>query len=324
MKIATAAYPIDWHNRWNDYVGKLRVWVRTARDQGADLLVFPEYASMELASLAEEKYARDLALSIEAVTARLGDVDSLHASLAREFGVHICAASAPIKRAGRLPANRARLFGPDGTMGVQDKLIMTRFERDEWNIGAGDGLALFETALGKIGILICYDAEFPLLARRLVEAGAEILLVPSCTDTLQGYSRVRVGAMARALEGQCIVVHAATIGNAKWLTALDANVGAAAIYAPPDGEFPDTGVIAEGKLGEPGWVFGEVDLGDVRAIREAGTVLNVQHWPEQEAGGGTAEVETVNLLATETSPPQSDAATVEDDEATSQSSAPSG
>jgi predicted amidohydrolase len=87
MKIAAAAYPIDWHNRWNDYVGKLRVWVRTAAEQGAELLVFPEYAAMELASLAEEANARDLKRSVDAVTARIGDVDDLHASLAREFGV---------------------------------------------------------------------------------------------------------------------------------------------------------------------------------------------------------------------------------------------
>jgi predicted amidohydrolase len=293
MKIAAAAYPIDWHNRWNDYVGKLRVWVRTARDEGAELLVFPEYGAMELASLAEEKYAGDLALSIEAVAARLADVDGLHASLAREFGVYICAASSPVKRPGRLPANRARLFAPDGSMGFQDKQIMTRFEREDWQIGPGDGLGLFDTDLGKIGILICYDAEFPLLARRLVEAGAEILLVPSCTDTLKGYWRVRVGAMARALEGQCVVVHAPTIGTAKWLAAADVNVGAAAIYGPPDGDFPDTGVIAEGRLGEAGWVYADVSLDDIRSVREAGAVLNVCHWPEQNARSDA--VETLSL-----------------------------
>ena len=68
MKIAAAAYPIDWHNRWNDYVGKLRVWVRTAAEQGAELLVFPEYAALELASLAGEDNARDPERAIDAVT----------------------------------------------------------------------------------------------------------------------------------------------------------------------------------------------------------------------------------------------------------------
>lgn len=297
MKIAAAAYPIDWHNRWNDYVGKLRVWVRTARDKGAELLVFPEYGVMELASLAEEKYAGDLALSIEAVAARLGDVDGLHASLAREFGVHICAASSPVKHSGGLPTNRARLFAPDGSSGWQDKLVMTRFEREEWHIGPGSGLKVFDTEIGRIGILICYDAEFPLLARRMVEAGAEILLVPSCTDTAHGYWRVRVGAMARALESQCIVVQAPTIGTAKWLAAADVNIGAAAIYGPPDGAFPDNGVIAAGKMGDPGWVYGDVSLDDVRAVREDGAVLNCRHWPEQDSAATAAE--TI-VLRTET------------------------
>src|SRR5690606_14362984 len=85
MKIAAAAYPVDWHNRWNDFVGKLRVWVRTAAEQKAELLVFPEYAAMEIASLAEETNARDLTRAAGAVNARIGDVDDLHASLAREF-----------------------------------------------------------------------------------------------------------------------------------------------------------------------------------------------------------------------------------------------
>lgn len=92
MKIAAAAYPIQWHDRWNEYVGKLRLWVRTAAEKEAELLVFPEYGAMELASLAGEEAAADLGRSIDAVSERFVEVDGLHASLAREFGVHICAA----------------------------------------------------------------------------------------------------------------------------------------------------------------------------------------------------------------------------------------
>ncbi|MCE8472812.1 amidohydrolase, partial [Rhodovulum sulfidophilum] len=124
----------------------------------------------------------------------------------------------------------------------------------DWNVHPGGPLALFDTALGRIGVLICYDCEFPLLARALVEAGAEILLVPSCTDTLAGYWRVRIGAMARALEGQCVVVQSPTLGEAPWCPAVDVNIGAAAIYGPPDTGFPSTGILAEGALNAPGWV----------------------------------------------------------------------
>ncbi len=282
MKIAAAAYPVDWHNRWNDFVGKLRVWVRTASEQGAELLVFPEYGAMELASLAEESNSRDLARAAAAVNSRIGDVDDLHSSLAREFGVHICAATAPLKREDGGFVNRARLFAPDGSRAAQDKLILTPFEREEWGLVPGRGLTVFETALGRIGIPICYDAEFPLVARALVAAGAEILLVPSCTRTLQGYWRVRIAAMARALEGQCVVAQAVTLSDADWLAAAGKGVGAAGIFVPADGGFPDEGVLATGKLDTPGWVYGEVSLEALREVRETGSARNVQHWVEQD------------------------------------------
>lgn len=98
--------------------------------------------------------------------------------------------------------------------------------------------------------------------------------------------------MARALESQCVVVQAPTIGNAKWLAAADVNVGAAGIYGPPDGPFPDTGVIAAGKMGDPGWVYADVSLDQIREVRQRGSVLNCQHWPEQDRA---AVAETVKL-----------------------------
>jgi predicted amidohydrolase len=129
-------------------------------------------------------------------------------------------------------------------------------------------------------VLICYDAEFPLLGRALIEAGVEILLVPSCTEALSGYSRVRIGAMARALEGQCVVVHSPTVGPASWSQAVDMNTGAAAIYGPPDLGFPETGVLAQGDLNAPGWVTAEVERGSVARVRRSGAVFNHAHWPE--------------------------------------------
>jgi predicted amidohydrolase len=129
----------------------------------------------------------------------------------------------------------------------------------------GGPLRVFDTALGRIGVLICYDAEFPLLGRALIEAGVEILLVPSCTEALSGYSRVRIGAMARALEGQCVVVHSPTVGPAAWSPAVDMNTGAAAVYGPPDLGFPETGVLAQGELNAPGWVTAEIDRASVAA-----------------------------------------------------------
>ncbi|MCC5991927.1 MAG: carbon-nitrogen hydrolase family protein [Rhodobacteraceae bacterium] len=282
MKIAAAAYPLDFLPDWAAYCAKLSGWVARAAAQGADLLVFPEYGAMELASLGGAEVAGDLEAALREVMRHEDAVSALHCDLAARHGVHILGASAPADAEQPRPVNRATLYGPQGVIGHQDKQIMTRFEREEWDIAPARGLTLFDTPLGRLGVIICYDAEFPLLARALVEAGAEILLAPSCTETLAGYSRVKVGAMARALENQCVVVHAPTIGPAEWCPAVDMNTGAAAIYGPPDLGFPPTGILAETAINTPGWAVAEIDRAAIADVRRNGAVLNHLHWPEQE------------------------------------------
>lgn len=281
MKIATAAYPLDPLTRWADYAAKIGDWVAEAAGQGADLLVFPEYGAMELAMLAGPEAAADNEGCLRAVSDRIGDADALHAELAARHGVHICAASAPVHDPdqGDRPVNRARLFAPSGAIGIQDKQIMTRYERDPMGVVGGGPLRLFDTALGKIGILICYDAEFPLLARALKEA--DLILVPSCTEALSGYWRVRIGAMARALETQCVSVMASLVGDAPWCAHVDESTGMGGVFGPPDTGFPDTGVLAEGRLRQPGWTYARVDLDAIAHVRADGRVLGRAHWHEQ-------------------------------------------
>jgi predicted amidohydrolase len=292
--VAAAQYPIDRLDGWDAYVAKLTRWVEEAAGEGASLAVFPEYGAMELASL-DPATMGDLAGSIETVSALLPRVDALHAELAARTGLHILATSAPRKDADGRFRNAARLFAPNGKVGVQDKLVMTRFEREQWHISAGSALRLFYTALGKIAISICYDSEFPLLARACVEAGADLLLVPSCTDSLHGYWRVRLGAQARALEGQCYAVHSPTVGEAEWSPAVDVNRGAAAIYGPPDRGMPEDGVLAMGVEGAAQWVFAEVDTALVADLRADGGVLNARHWAEQPGAVALPAVEIVDL-----------------------------
>jgi predicted amidohydrolase len=291
MKIATAAYPLDMLGSWAEYAAKLSGWVADAAAQGADLAVFPEYGAMELATLQGAEVAGDLERSLHAVDAVMGDVGDLHADLAARHGVHILGASAPVfdPALGPRPVNRATLYTPTGARAHQDKQIMTRFEREEWGVAPGGPLRLFDTALGTIGILICYDSEFPLLGRALSEA--DLLLVPSCTEALTGYWRVRIGAMARALEAQCVSVMASTVGGAAWSPAVDTNTGMGGIFGPPDTGFPATGVIAEGTLNHPGWTVAKVDLARVAHVRADGVVLNRRHWADQAGRDGAATVE---------------------------------
>ncbi len=295
MKIATASYPLDVLPDWAAYEDKLTAWVAEAAGEGADLLVFPEYGAMELATLAGLDVARDLEASLHAVADRLPEADALHAHLAGQFQVHILAASGPathgLPDGVHRPVNRARLFAPDGSMGVQDKQVMTRFEAEVWDVVPGGPLCLFDTALGKIGVLICYDSEFPLLGRALSEA--DILLVPSVTEALAGYSRVRIGAQARALENQCVTVMSSVVGAADWSEAVDVSVGAGGIFGPPDRGFPDTGILALGELNVPGWVYADVDLAQVADVRRDGGVLNRRDWA---LGAPRAERVTVTQL----------------------------
>ncbi len=285
MKVAAAAYPLDWFEDWSAYEAKVAAWVAEAAGQGAELLVFPEYGAMELASLGGAAVAGDIAGALVEVARHKPAADALHARLAAEYGVHILSASGPVfglAHAGDRPVNRASLFGPKGLIGHQDKAMMTRWERDGWHVVPGDGLQVFDTDLGRIGILICYDSEFPLLGRALAEAGVEILLVPSATETLAGFTRVRVGAMARALENQLVAIHAPIVGEAQWCYGMEENTGAASVYGPPDRGFPATGILAEGELGEPGWTYADISLAAIAEVRADGGVLNLKHWPEQE------------------------------------------
>lgn len=286
MRIAAAAYQMDELSSFEAYAEKIEGWVAEA---SSDLLVFPEYGAMELATISGR--AGELEASLHAVSEMVEDADALHARLARTHNCHILAASAPVFEDGR-PVNRARFFSPSGDRSYQDKQIMTRFERETWDVVAGGPLRVFETALGRIGVLICYDAEFPLLSRALVEAGAQVLLVPSCTDSLHGWNRVRVGAMARALEGQCIAVQAPTVGACPWSPAVDENRGAAAIYGPPDLGFPADGVLAQGSIDAPGWTRCEIDSDLVARVRRDGAQHNHHQWVEQ---GRRRLVEEVRL-----------------------------
>ena len=279
MKIATAAYDLSWLSSWTQYEDKLERWVSEAAEQGAELLVFPEYGAMELSTLDGAEVAGDLERSIRAVSDRMGDVQSLHKRLAQNYKTYILGASAPVVDGPGRPVNRAVLYAPDGRLDHQDKQIMTRFEREEWDIAPGGPLKLFDTPLGKIGVLICYDSEFPLLGRALQDA--DLILVPSCTEALSGYWRVRIGAMSRALENQCVTVMASLVGNNDWSEAVDVNTGAGGVFGPPDKGFPATGVLAEGALNQSGWTFAEVDVKAIANVRADGHVLNRMHWDEQ-------------------------------------------
>jgi predicted amidohydrolase len=283
VRIAAAAYPLDGLATLGAVEDKIARWVAEAADAGAELLVFPEYGAMELASPAGEAVCADLDASLAAVSDALPRIDAFHAGLAARHRVHILAGSGPRRASDGRYRNTARLFAPSGKSGRQDKLVRTPFERD-WGLMPGGKLGVFETALGRIGVAICYDSEFPLLVRALIEAGAEIILIPACTEFVSGYHRVRTAALARALESGCATVVSPTVGNSTWSPAVDYNAGAAGIYAPAEAGISDTGVLAEGVLNAAGWVHADVDLTALARLADTGEMRNRADWRHQPGG----------------------------------------
>ncbi|MFF7108755.1 carbon-nitrogen hydrolase family protein [Pseudomonas sichuanensis] len=288
IRLAACQYAIELFETWEAYAAHLERLCAEAAEQGAQLLLLPEYAGMVLSGQLPAEQRSDLKGSIAGIQPLIEPWLALCEGIARRYGVYLQPGSAPVLDADGHYRNRAWLFGPEGRLGHQDKLMMTRFEREQWDIAPGQGLWVFDTALGRLGILICYDNEFPLLARHLAEAGADLILAPSCTDTEAGYHRVRIGAQARALESQIAVLQSPTVGQASWSPALDVNVGRAGLFVPPDHGMPADGVMAlSAELDPPGsqWLRCDLDLGQLRRLRREGQVLTRRDWPEQFSAG---------------------------------------
>ena len=284
MKIAVAKYPIDAPSRFDDFAAKQRTWLREAAAGGARIAVLPEYLSLELAATFDAPVRGDLQASLAAIQSYRAAWMSLFAGLARESEVWIVAGSFLLDIGCGQYRNRADLFSPDGGHGWQDKLQLTGFEKKTGVIEAGDALKVFDIDGLRAAIAICYDIEFPLPVRAQCEAGANLLLVPSCTDTEAGATRVRVGCLARALENRCFVAQSVTAGMADWSPALDVNTGEATVYAPMDVGLPADGVVvATGD--RPGWAFADIDPQRLRASREHAQVANDRDWPGQLAPG---------------------------------------
>ena len=294
LKIAAAQYPIGQPGSLGEWEDKIATWVHAGAATGAELLVFPEYAAIEQAACFGPEVYNDLTTTLERVAELAPARVALHAALAKKHNVHILVGSGPAKDGHRF-VNAAQLVTPAGSVGVQEKLIMTPFEHD-WGVTAGGQLRVFETRLGKIAVLICYDSEFPLLARAAVEAGTDAILVPSCTERISGYHRVRTGSKARALENTIVTVQSPTVGDAVWSPAVDHNVGAAGIYVPPENGVSDDGILAQGTLNESMWVSAAVDLAALRRLRTSGEMRNFGDWPSQPGAEPLKHtVETVTL-----------------------------
>ena len=245
----------------------------------ADLLVLPEYACVELGAALVGGDVTDEQTELAAMVAAAPEILEAMRAAARRMGVWLLPGTLPMRRDDGRIINRAPLITPEGRLAFQDKRAMTRFETERWGVTQGADPNVFDTPWGRIGISVCYDVEFPKHVRVQVQEGAWLVLAPSCTDTLHGFNRVRIGAAARAMENQCYVAITPTVGQAPWSAALDVNRGHAAVFGPVDRGFPEDGVLARGALDADQWVFCRLDPARIAAVREDGQVRNHRDWP---------------------------------------------
>jgi predicted amidohydrolase len=295
VTIASAQYPIGQPKSLAEWTDKIALWVKRGAETGADLLLFPEYAAIEQAACFGPDVYNDLQITLSKIAELAGERVALHAELAKKHNVHVVVGSGPVLKSDGRFVNAAQIVSPTGAISEQEKLVMTPFERD-WGISAGGPVRVFETAIGTFGMAICYDSEFPLLVRAMAEAGADVVLVPSCTERVSGYHRVRTGSKARSLENTIATVQSPTVGDALWSPAVDFNAGAAGIYVPSEHGVSDDGVLVEGVLNKAQWVTGTIDLARLRAVRSSGEMRNYKDWALQPGAPQTAvEVERVVL-----------------------------
>lgn len=281
LRLALAQWQVGAPRSVEEFGARVASALDAAATAGAQIAVLPEYLALELAAAFPGAVQGDFLRSLQALQPLHETWIALFAAAARRHGMYVLAGTFLLRVGAERYRNRAYFFAPDGGVRHQDKLTLTGFERAAGVIEAGDALHVMDTVHGRVGIAVCYDSEFPLYARAQVEAGARLLLVPSCTDTAAGATRVRLGCRARALESQVFVAQAVTAGEAPWSPALDRNTGVAALYAPSDRGLPDDGVVAQAAPGEP-WLHVDVDFGALTAAESAGQVANRRDWPAQE------------------------------------------
>lgn len=267
-RIAAIQYMLRRVADWDGFKAQVDFVLNAAADYQPQFVLLPEIFTTQILSYHEND---NVPAAVRELTGYLERYQDLMRGHAMRHGYFLIGGSTPRLDGERL-LNTSYLFTPNGDIHHQDKIHSTRWEKEKWHTRQGDLLRVFETPHGKIAILVCYDIEFPELARRVSEAGAEIVFVPSCTDDRQGFLRVRYCCHARAIENQIYVAMTSTVGNLP-VAGLRLHYGQAAIITPSDFPFARDGIAAEGVINEEQIVVADVDLALLDENRLKGTTI---------------------------------------------------
>ena len=237
-----------------------------------DFALFPEFFNAPLMAgdnhLSEPEAIRNLAKYTKGIVQKFSE-------LSVSYNINVISGSMPELKDGKL-YNVGYLCKRDGVIERFEKIHVTPDEVKVWGMQGGSGLEVFDTDCGKIGILICYDVEFPELSRLLADDGMDILFVPFLTDTQNGYSRVRSCAQARAIENECYVAIAGSVGNLPNVHNMDIQFAQSMVFTPCDFAFPTNGVKAEATANSEMILIADVDIDLLRELNQFGSVRNLK------------------------------------------------
>lgn len=268
VRICVIQYMMKKIDSFEEFAHQCEYYVDVASNYKSDFIVFPEIFTTQLLSFVDQKTPSQSIRKLTTFTERYIEIFT---HFAVKYNVNIIGGSHFVEEDGMI-YNIAYLFRRDGSIDKQYKLHITPNEQQWWGISAGDHIQVFDTDCGKISILICYDIEFPELARLVTEKGANIIFVPFCTDERQGYMRVRYCSQARAVENQIYTVIAGTVGNLTHVENMDIQYAQSAIFTPSDFSFPRDGIMAECTPNLEMVIVGDVDLELLKRSRKSGTV----------------------------------------------------
>lgn len=289
VRVATVQYLQRRIESFDDFRDIVTYFVGEIATNNCDFVLFPELFTVQLLSISNDPMAPSEALVT--LTEYDDEFRNLMAGLAIKFNVNIIAGSHPTRNEDGKVINMSYVFLRDGSVHQQPKIHPTPAERHWWNIHGGDELRAIDTDCGPIGVLVCYDSEFPELARHLANQGVNLIFVPFSTEDRQGYLRVRYCAQARAIENQCYVITAGNVGNLPRVHNMDIHYAQSGIFTPCDYPFPPDGVAADTTPNVEMVAIADLRLDVLKEARNSGTVQNLLdrrhglyrvHWLNQD------------------------------------------
>lgn len=274
VRVVSVQFQMREVTSFSEFSDQIEYFVDVASDYKADFIAFPEYVTIPLISINKNKSSSTE--NIENLAKITNDYVNFFQEMAISYNINIIGGTHPTNNKKGEIENTAYVFLRDGSVHTQSKIHITPSEKYWRNIHGGNNVSTIETDCGPIGVLVCYDSEFPELSRHLTDQGMKILFVPFCTDEKQGYNRVRYCCQARAIENQIYVVMSGTVGNLPNVSNMDISYAESCILTPCDFPFARDGIAATSVPNTEMVVISDLNIETLTASRNSGTVQNLK------------------------------------------------